>query len=114
MTRFLDGPAAGQILQLQRSPILLRVVCDPATKAWDALDFPKDTPRPRETIHVYRRVGEPGTVHVTMTDRSKSAFYALADYEYWHGHPHSFSFHQCAYWRAWATLNHYTPLPPRC
>jgi hypothetical protein len=59
MTRFLDGPAAGQVLLLARAPLLLRVV-KAAGGPFDALDRPDDEPRDHESITVYRRVGEAG------------------------------------------------------
>lgn len=37
MITFRDGPAAGQVLQLRRVPVLLRVVCS-SRGNWDALD----------------------------------------------------------------------------
>lgn len=58
MTRFLDGPAKGKVLMLQRAPLYLRVT----EKAWkfDALDLLEDTPEPGETLYVYEQIGEPG------------------------------------------------------
>lgn len=55
MFRFLDGPAAGATLNLQRAPLFLRVVIDANGKI-DALDQLTDEPTETEAIHVYRQV----------------------------------------------------------
>lgn len=52
MTRFIDGPAEGVSLMLQRSLVFLRVVHDRSGK-WDALDQLEDTPKNDERILVY-------------------------------------------------------------
>ena len=54
-TRFIDGPAKGVVLDLERTPHYLRVVHDSETWQWDALDQLDDEPKPTETIFVYRR-----------------------------------------------------------
>lgn len=53
----LDGPAAGEYA-LRRAPVFLRAVVAANGKR-DVLDLLDDTPRPDETVHVYRAV--PGT-----------------------------------------------------
>ncbi len=74
MTRFVGGPADGVTLSLGRSPLslgrsplYLRVVQDGAE--FDALDQLDDEPRAGETMTVYRRDGEPTTVHVLYSGR---------------------------------------------
>ncbi len=68
MTRFLDGPAAGQLLMLKRAPVFLRVVQDRGGK-WDALDQLSDTPQPGETVTIYRKVfGSGGSAFVDGRD----------------------------------------------
>lgn len=52
-TRFLDGPAAGTVLDLARAPQFLRVVISPAG-AVDALDLLDDQPQEGERILAYR------------------------------------------------------------
>jgi hypothetical protein len=59
MVRFLDGPAKGKALALQRAPLLLRVVIAEAGNI-DALDQPDDMPTQHERVTVYERVGEGG------------------------------------------------------
>lgn len=53
MAQFLDGPAAGVSLLLNRAPYFLRAVVD-SKGNWDALDQGDDLPKPDETIYVYR------------------------------------------------------------
>lgn len=57
MITFFDGPARESRLSLRRTPALLRVVIDQAGVV-DALDQLDDTPKPSETIHVYRLIPE--------------------------------------------------------
>lgn len=74
MTEFLDGPAAGVVLMLRRSPKFLRVVAakvnakrqatffddSSPTLTWDALDQLADTPNANETPYAYRLVSANG------------------------------------------------------
>jgi hypothetical protein len=61
--RLLDGPAAGSTLSLQRAPVYLRVVIDPAGKV-DALDQLDDMPEDDEVVYVYTKdpAGSSGTL----------------------------------------------------
>jgi len=78
MTRFHGGPANDRILNLQRSPKLLRVTQEGDN--FDALDQPEDEPRPTEKIWLYERVGEPSFAFV---DGSKfRGRCAIADYRF--------------------------------
>jgi hypothetical protein len=52
-SKFIDGPAAGTTLELQRAPHFLRVVIDNEGGV-DALDQISDTPMDNESIYVYR------------------------------------------------------------
>src|SRR4051812_14532474 len=58
MITFLDGPAMGQTMNLNRAPVLLRVVKAP--EKWDACDLEDDFPAPEEEVHVYILVGTAG------------------------------------------------------
>lgn len=58
-TNFIDGPAAGTVLSLQRAPLMLRVVVDKDGKV-DALDQLADSPKPNESVHCYIMAGPPG------------------------------------------------------
>lgn len=79
MIRFLDGPATGVLLVLHRAPLFLRVVLS-ADGTWDALDQLDDLPAMDEAIHVYRRVGEAGWVHVDCDRPRRGAWYATGEY----------------------------------
>lgn len=59
MTRFVDGPAKGQLLLLKRAPLFLRVVLAPDGK-WDALDQLEDKPAPEEKLFAYEITAPPG------------------------------------------------------
>ena len=67
-TTFLDGPAQGTRLSLQRAPIFLRVVID-ADGTVDALDQLSDQPTATEKISVYHLAGEPS--HFIACSRGK-------------------------------------------
>jgi hypothetical protein len=69
VTRFIDGPAAGTVLSLKRSPLFLRAVQDPLDGKWDALDQLDDAPRPGERIVVYRKTEDRGMVHLPSLRR---------------------------------------------
>jgi len=56
MITFLDGPAEGQLMSLQRTPIMLRVVRSPSGIC-DALDLLTDEATAQEEIWVYRMDG---------------------------------------------------------
>lgn len=102
MTRFLDGPAAGEVLMLKRAPVFLRVVRNSAG-AWDALDIPSDTPSADETIHVYRREGRPGWIHVNRSKKAGGHFTGTtASYRLIDPQPHDLTLRDRAQWEAWA------------
>lgn len=101
MIRFLDGPAAGLVLELKRAPPLLRVVRDPAG-AFDALDQLDDAPRPDESVTVYRRVGRPGSVHVDYCRPRRGVWYLTAAYEVCPDQPGDADARDTTRWREWA------------
>jgi hypothetical protein len=72
--RFLDGPAAREVLMLRRAPLFLRAVFNPRKKAepWDALDQLDDEPKPHEQVHVYVRSATRQLDHVKCGRRSAS------------------------------------------
>lgn len=101
MIRVADGPAADQALMLKHAPLWLRVVRSPTGK-WDALDAPGDQARPRETIFVYQRIGEPSTYHMKMSTCSGSGFYQRAAYRHWTGvQPDQSTLRNETSWLAW-------------
>jgi hypothetical protein len=79
MMLLFDGPAEGSYM-VGRAPLYLRaVVAADGTK--DVLDQLGDTPRPGETVHVYRRVTAVSMVHLNR-GRHGSGFYASASYRH--------------------------------
>jgi hypothetical protein len=103
MIRFVDGPAAGQVLELQRVPLLLRVVRDCHTGQWDALDQLDDKPKPSEVIHLYLRSGTPQRIQV-KADRKAGGCRWLWHGEYMHlpDQPIIDVLRDNAAWQAWA------------
>lgn len=101
MTRFLDGPAEGQVLMLKRAPIYLRAVRS-ADGKWDALDQLDDVPRSGETIAVYKLEGEPTMCHI---NRARSAggggFFRGGAYRVVAEQPSDDQVRSTAAWRAW-------------
>ncbi len=104
MTRFENGPAAGQVLQLRRSPLYLRVT-EYAGKI-DALDLLADVPDARETIIAYRKVSDGGTVHVDSRDartgRRIGQWFSCATYALALEQPDDATLRDTARWQAWA------------
>jgi hypothetical protein len=100
VTRFVDGPASGTVLQLRRAPVLLRVVRGHAGE-WDALDQLEDVPRADETLVVYRRVGRPSRCHINA-GRGRSGWYAIAEYRVVADQPTEDVVRDTRRWRAWA------------
>ena len=70
MTHFLDGPAKGRVLELQRAPVMLRVVMEvvKGSPHFDALDQLDDTPEPSEFIYLYKLASNDGVMHVDGRD----------------------------------------------
>jgi len=101
MTRFEDGPAAEQVLFLQRAPLFLRVV-ESAGKL-DALDQLDDEPRPGERIHVYRRHGVAGAAFVDYSGpRGRTGMRcSVARYRYVNPQPAAGDVTETAAWRTW-------------
>lgn len=79
MLTLIDGPAKGTYL-CRRAPVYLRAVIN-ATGEMDALDQVDDKPADDESIYVYERDGEAGTVHLYYGG-NKGAWYATGRYHY--------------------------------
>lgn len=107
MIEFIDGPAAGQALNLRRAPLYLRVVQAPGGE-FDALDQLDDTPKPRETVHVYRRVGDVSRVHLLgqIGGRKQGWWMVSAKYEFCAEQPADDVARDNAKWAAWAVEQH--------
>lgn len=99
MTRFLDGPAAGEVLFLKRAPMYLRAVQDAGGK-WDALDLLDDAPAPDERIVVYRIEGEPSYCHINMRGKGGGVFHG-GTYRLISPQPQDEDVRTIAAWRAW-------------
>jgi hypothetical protein len=99
---FKDGPAAGEIVYLEREPILLRVTQSP--RGWDALDQIDDTPAADETVYVYVQAERPTTAFVDYQDKAgrrhgeamRTAAYALSPAQ-----PGDSVLRDNEAWRAW-------------
>lgn len=115
MTKFLDGPAAGQTLSLRRAPILLRVVVRRRLKkgmlfpvtysTWDALDDPSDEPKPDEQIYVYRLASVPSRMFIRACGKGKKALggaWPMAEYTFLAEQPDERHTREKAAWFAWA------------
>lgn len=99
MTTFLNGPAAGKTLALQRAPLLMRVVIG-AYGEVDALDFLGDTPSDHETIHVYRRLAKPIRYHLNRTGQ-RGGWYQMARYELNPAQPAEWQARETGAWQQW-------------
>lgn len=106
MIKFLDGPAAGVTLLLHRAPLFLRAVRD-AQGDWDALDQPDDTPKPEETVVVYRRKGDSFTVHMDrrVKGRRVGEWYSGGEYELAKDQPPDEVLRDNGAWQKWTTVN---------
>lgn len=103
MTHFLDGPAAGVKLILQRAPQYLRVVRDPAG-TWDALDQLDDAPDPGEVVFAYRMKSFDGSAHYCGRDAKGRRFgrwERSATYEFIQPQPEPVWLSTTPHWRAW-------------
>ena len=80
MSTLIDGPCKGGFL-VKGAPVFLRAVRGPRG-ATDILDLPEDTPGETEKVYVYQREGEAFSAHLMLSPRSKSGFYAFAEYRY--------------------------------
>jgi hypothetical protein len=110
MIHFQDGPAHGVMMELQRAPVLLRVVETPVLEPdglpeFDALDQVDDTPKPEERIHVYVRIGGAGWAHVDFRDkngRRDSKNVITARYRLYERQPDDADARDTERWRTWA------------
>src|SRR5262245_10530111 len=99
-TKFIDGPAEGQILLLRRAPLLLRVVID-QQRTWDALDQLTDTAEPNEKVYVYQLVKDEGTMQLNMGRRG-GGWYRVATYRLYGDQSDQETLHDNSKWQEWA------------
>jgi hypothetical protein len=111
MTRFTDGPAINTILDLERSPLFLRVVV--ATSAdgvqtVDALDKLDDVPHKDEAIHAYFKVADDGWMHLSYTEkktgRRRGRTVKSATYTLYSNQPTDDVMRLAEKWREWCGL----------
>ena len=76
----IDGPCAGTYM-VKRAPMFLRAVIN-LKQEKDVLDQVADYPHEDEVVHVYKLESGAGQVHLHMSPRSKSGWYALGNYRY--------------------------------
>lgn len=112
MLQFIGGPAEklADGLMLRSAPKLLRVVYDATYTAavckkdrteWDALDQPDDKPRKGEVLYAYRLLEYRGMIHLRMSPRRHSGYYANATYEFVEPQPDDATMRDNANWRLW-------------
>lgn len=101
MTRFIDGPAEGKTLMLQRAPFFLRAV-QSFDGSWDALDQLHDEPRIDERIVLYQLEGEPTWIHVCRSPRSQSGMYRGGTYRLASDPPGEATLRSRVAWQEWA------------
>lgn len=107
MTKLEDGPAAGNVLNLRRAPLLLRVTITPAGEV-DALDQLDDEPAPHEAIHVYLLGREPMTGFVDGTDKRGRRFghqITIAAYFHYERQPSDADARDSQRWQLWCQEN---------
>jgi hypothetical protein len=111
VTRFLDGPAAGVQLMLNRAPVFLRVCVKAGEGAnlIDALDMLEDTPAEGETLYAYRRVGSVTTVHLDYTDKKTKKrmgkWFKAAEYRLVPTQPSAATMADSDLWKQWCLDN---------
>ncbi len=107
MITFLDGPAAGQTLTLQRTPVLLRVVH--VGENVDALDQLDDLASSNESITVYRMTDAPSHCHVDYRDpktgRRRGEWRRMATYAVLPEQPDDATLRDNEAWKAWCRAN---------
>lgn len=103
MIELLDGPAAGQTLNLRRAPVMLRIV--ESKGKWDGLDQPDDEPRRGETVHVYIQVGTTMQGHIRSSKPGVGGFFVHAKYRYFPDQPSVEHVREKSAWAAWCDEN---------
>jgi hypothetical protein len=98
-TRFIDGPAKGIVMELERMPVFLRAVHDSLTWAWDALDQLDDEPKSTETIFVYHLDGE--VSRGFACGRGKCRIFFHADYKLYKAQPTQEELRSVEFWKQW-------------
>lgn len=103
MSKFLDGPAEGVVLELRRAPFMLRAVRK--GDKWDALDQAGDEANPDEEIFVYRLTAEATRVHLCRSPRRLSGWIALGEYRLLPEQPEDKHVRTTKAWQDWCDAN---------
>lgn len=111
MLRLKDGPAKGTYI-VKRAPKYLRAVVN-EKGGTDVLDQLTDTPMENERVHIYQRIGEAHSVHVSMANRRHSGFYMSAEYVHIPDVDGE-TVRDTAEWRAWCAIEGNTRRKPTC
>ena len=101
MTRFVNGPAAGKVMMLRRSPParFLRVTIRGVD--FDALDMLDDEPREDEQLFAYRLTEYKGMAHLLMSPRKNSGWFPMSVYEFVEDQPADAVMRDGDRWREW-------------
>lgn len=102
--RFLDGPAANQVLNLRRAPVVLRVV-QSSRGNWDALDQVGDVANAQERIYLYGLQSVPRFHFIRSSQKSLSGGWANAEYSFMCKQPAEFTMRDNDLWNAWCDQN---------
>jgi hypothetical protein len=98
---FIDGPAAGKVLNPQRGPLVfMRVVVD-AGGVWDCLDALEDEAADDEAIHVYRMKGRPSFA-CTRGRSGHRRSYHMITYQHVDADAEALGLRDNSTWREWA------------
>lgn len=98
MTKFIDGPAAGQTLMLKRTPKLLRVTQVGAK--FDALNELEDVARQEEKLYCYVLSEYLGMAHINRSG-GRGGFYPIAEYKLREQQPSEFQMYSNEAWARW-------------
>lgn len=105
MITFQGGPAEADKrahgLCIKRAPLYLRIVRD-SRGQWDALDQLGDFPKSDETVFVYRKVEDHGSIHLRRSKPGTSGWFMVAVYEYIEPQPSQDVLESNAKWAFWA------------
>jgi hypothetical protein len=99
MTSFSDGPAKGQILELRRAPIFLRVTTLASGKC-DALDQIDDKPMADEHLFAYRLTAKAGMMHIFRRGGG-GGWQTIAEYRMHEPQPTDAEMRTTEAWRRW-------------
>jgi hypothetical protein len=77
-THFLDGPAAGEELEIERTPIFLRVTHNGIT--FEALDQENHQPSLTDIVYIYLRQGRRGSATYRLHTLNARDVFVMENY----------------------------------